>query len=124
MKYFLFFFIIFLFPKILFSNTNNIEKINPNTIYKNIRCLVCQGQSVYDSDSDFAQTLKEIVNDKIKDGFTEQEIYEFLIDKYGEWIVLKPSFNYKNFLLWSIPYIVFVIFGVYIFLFIKKSKLR
>ena len=124
MKYFLFFFIIFLFPKILFSNTNNIEKINPNTIYKNIRCLVCQGQSVYDSESDFAKTLKEIINDKIKNGFTEKEIYEFLINKYGEWIVLKPSINFKNFLLWSIPYMVFIIFGIYIFLFIKKSKLR
>ena len=61
-----------------------IEKtINPNTIHKNLRCLVCQGQSISDSNSDFAQTIKLVVKDLINEGKTEDEIYSFMSDKYG-----------------------------------------
>ena len=71
---------------ISFTNLNASQKIiDSNNIFKNIRCLICQGQSVADSNSDFAQTIKLVVNDKIKEGKTEKEIYEFLIEKYGEW---------------------------------------
>ena len=84
-------------------------------IFKNIRCLVCQGQSIADSNSDFAQTIKSVVNDKIKQGKNEKEIYNFLSNKYGDWIVYKPSLSVSNMMLWGIPYL-FVIFGVMFFL--------
>ena len=84
-------------------------------IFKNIRCLVCQGQSIADSNSDFAQTIKSVVSDKISQGKNEKEIYIFLSSKYGEWIVYKPSLNIPNLMLWVIPYL-FVIFGVMFFL--------
>ena len=84
-------------------------------IFKNIRCLVCQGQSIADSNSDFAQTIKSVVSDKISQGKNEKEIYNFLSSKYGDWIVYKPSLNIPNLMLWVIPYL-FVIFGVMIFL--------
>ena len=74
--------------------------VDSNKIFKNLRCLVCQGQSVGDSNSEFAQTIKLVVRDQIKDGKTEKEIYDFLIEKYGEWIVYKPPLNRANFLLW------------------------
>ena len=84
-------------------------------IFKNIRCLVCQGQSIADSNSDFAQTIKSVVSDKISQGKNEKEIYNFLSSKYGDWIVYKPSLNIPNLMLWVILYL-FVIFGVMFFL--------
>lgn len=91
-------------------------------IYKNLRCLVCQGQSVADSNSDFAATIKLVVQDQLKKGKTESEIYNFLISKYGEWIVYQPIFNKNNFLLWILPYIVLVFGGFIVFFAIRKTK--
>ena len=96
--------------------------IDTNKIFKNLRCLICQGQSVADSNSEYAQTIKLVVRDQIKEGKSEKEIYDFLIDKYGEWIVYKPRFNVENFLLWFLPYFVLLIGGVIFFVILKKSK--
>ncbi len=93
-------------------------------IYKNIRCIVCQGQSIADSNSEFAQTIKLVVQDKIQEGNSKKEIYEFLRNKYGEWIVYEPKFNFNNFFLWFLPYLVLVIGAIIIFLMIKKEKNR
>ena len=96
-------------------------KIDQNKIFKNIRCLICQGQSVADSNSEFAQTIKLVVRDQIKKGKSEKEIYRFLIEKYGEWIVYKPQVNKNNFLLWFLPYIVLALGGLIIVFAIKKK---
>ena len=93
-----------------------------NKIYKNLRCIVCQGQSVADSNSDFAQTIKLVVKDLIDEGKTEDEIYEFMSDKYGDWIVFKPQFNTQNSLLWILPYIALIFGGFFIFSFLKKRQ--
>ena len=98
------------------------KKIDPNTIHKNLRCLVCQGQSISDSNSDFAQTIKLVVKDLIDEGKTEEEIYTFMSDKYGDWIVFKPEFNIQNSLLWILPYIVLIFGGFFIFFFLKKRQ--
>tara|TARA_B110000914_G_C15209734_1_gene330060 strand:- start:20 stop:385 length:366 start_codon:yes stop_codon:yes gene_type:complete len=106
-----------------FSSLYGIEKtVNPNTIHKNLRCLVCQGQSIADSNSDFAQTLKLVVNDLIKEGKTENEIYTFLSSKYGEWIVYKPQLNKTNVFLWLIPYLVLILGGIAIFIIVRKEN--
>ena len=107
-------FLIYCFSSDLKAKNLEIE------ITKNLRCLICQGQSVADSNSDFAQTIKIVVKDQINDGKSEKEIYDFLIEKYGEWIVYKPPFNKVNFVLWLFPYIALVSGGVIIFLFLKK----
>ena len=91
-------------------------------IYKNLRCLVCQGQSIADSNSDFAATIKLVVEDQFNEGKTEDEIYSFLISKYGEWIVYQPTFNKNNFLLWVLPYLIFIFGGFIIFLIVRKTK--
>ena len=96
--------------------------IDTNKIFKNLRCLICQGQSVADSNSEYAQTIKLVVRDQIKEGKSEKEIYDFLIDKYGEWIVYNPPLTKTNFLLWAIPYFVFLIGGILIFSLIRKNK--
>jgi cytochrome c-type biogenesis protein CcmH len=91
-------------------------------VYKNLRCLVCQGQSIADSNSDFAITIKLVIQDQFNEGRTEDEVYNFLTSKYGEWIVYKPTFSKGNLLLWFLPYFVFITGGLIIFFIIKKSK--
>ena len=100
------------------------KQIDPKEIQKNLRCLVCQGQSISDSNSDFAQTIKMVVDDLINEGLTEEEIYSFMSDKYGEWIVFKPQLNIQNLLLWILPYMALILGGFFIIkLFNKKNKI-
>ena len=102
---------------------NANENIGVDTkIFKNLRCLVCQGQTIAESNSDFAQTIKIVVRDKISQGSNEKEIYEFLSEKYGEWIVYKPKFNYINTFLWTSPYIVLILGGYLIFKYFRKRS--
>jgi|TARA_B100001063_G_C16424700_1_gene385886 cytochrome c-type biogenesis protein CcmH len=80
-------------------------------ILKNIRCLICQGQSVHDSESEFAFSIKQIVKKKISEGLKEKQIYDFLKDKYGEWIVYDPGFNKNTYILWLLPLLLFFLAG-------------
>ena len=91
-------------------------------IFKNLRCIICQGQSIAESNSDFSQTLKLVVRDQIEDGKSNKEIYNFLIEKYGEWIFYKPKVNQRNFLLWFIPYFVLIVGGLIIFNIVKRKN--
>ena len=107
------------------SSSYAVQKnIDQNQIYKNLRCLVCQGQSISDSNSDFAQTIKLVVKDLIKQGKSEREIYTFMADKYGDWIVYKPQLNKQNFVLWVLPYVVFIGGGLIIFSIIRKKRIN
>ena len=118
-KIFFVLFYILLSTKNLLSFENTKLELE---IYKNLRCLVCQGQSIADSNSDFAQTLKSVVKDKINEGKSKEQIYDFLTSKYGEWIIYKPKFNKYNFLLWFLPYLILVFGGIIIFVLLKKRK--
>ena len=93
------------------SPNNDLE----NKIFKNLRCLICQGQSVYDSQSDFAESMKIVIREKLGEGMSEDEIYFFLKDKYGDWVLYEPDINRDTFLLWSIPIILFFFGGILIF---------
>ncbi len=104
----------------IFNSNASSNSIDQNEIHKNLRCLICQGQSVAESNSEFAQTIKLVVQDLIAEGKTENEIYTFLIEKYGDWIVYKPQFNQQNLALWILPYLIFVIGGLIIFFLVKK----
>ena len=115
----------FLIVIIILFNSNFLnaqEQKLKNEITKNLRCLVCQGQSISDSNSDFAQTIKLVVKDLIDEGKTEDEIYSFMSDKYGEWIVFKPQLNPQNSLLWILPYIALIFGGFIIFTLVKKRQ--
>ena len=85
-----------------------------NKIAKNLRCLICQGQSVYDSDSEFALSLKLVIKDKINEGMNEKQIYSFLEQKYGEWILYDPIFNRNTYFLWLLPILIFLAGGAII----------
>ena len=103
-------FLLLTFSKSSFSNDQELE----NKINKNLRCLICQGQSIYDSQSDFAESMKLVVKQKIESGMSEEEIYSFFKIQYGEWILYDPQFNIKNFALWLLPILVFLVGGIII----------
>ena len=105
-------FLILSFQKLLMANNHSsiVDKIS-----KNLRCLICQGQSVYDSQSDFALSIKKLIENKLEDGESEKQIYEYLKNKYGEWIVYDPEFNKKNLMLWIFPLILFISGGLLIY---------
>ena len=107
-----FFLIIFLLFPFSFIKADELDK--RNKITKNLRCLICQGQSVYDSDSEFANSLKTLVDKKLDDGFSEDQIYEYFKDKYGEWILYDPKLNKNTYILWLLPLFIFLIGGAII----------
>ena len=98
--------------EVISSENNDILK---NKILKNIRCLICQGQSVYDSQSEFAVSMKLVVEKKINDGLAEDEIYEFLKSQYGQWITYDPEFNKNTLILWILPILLFFVGGAIIY---------
>ena len=112
---------IILFLSIGFSQLKSDEKNDElkSKILKNIRCLICQGQSVYDSESDFASSIKLIVDRKINEGLKEELIYEFLEEKYGNWIIYDPKLNKNTYILWLLPLLLFLLGGV-----IMRKKLK
>ena len=105
--------ILLLYFSFNFSYANEINT-KVDQITKNLRCLICQGQSVYDSQSDFAISMKLVVKKKINEGKEDKEIYDYLKNKYGEWIVYDPELSKKTFLLWAFPLILFVFGGLLI----------
>ena len=99
-----------------FANTIASEKSdNVEKISKNLRCLICQGQSVYDSQSDFALSVKDLIKNKLENGSTEDEIYKYLQTKYGDWILYEPKINKNTLILWGLPLILFIFGGLLIF---------
>ena len=115
---------IFLIIQILFyfvplkADPNNIQ----NKITKNLRCLICQGQSIYDSDSEFATSLKLVVKNKVNEGLSEDQIYNYLTKKYGEWILYDPQFNKNTYLLWFLPLLLFLFGGTIVLKKLIKKK--
>ena len=115
-------FIFFLLNNLNLSNSfADISKVDEIT--KNLRCLICQGQSIYDSNSDFALSVKTLVSEKLESGDTEKDIYNFLKSKYGDWIVYEPEFNNYTLVLWILPLFLFIFGGLLIVrkVFISRS---
>ena len=115
---------IILFLSIGFSHVKSNEKNYElkSKILKNIRCLICQGQSVYDSESEFASSIKLIVDRKINEGLKEERIYEFLREKYGDWIIYDPQLNKYSYILWLLPLLLFLFGGIIIFKKLNTQK--
>jgi len=107
-----------------FSPSKSNEKNDnlKNKILKNIRCLICQGQSVYDSESDFAFSIKLIVDNKINEELSEDQIYDFLKEKYGDWIIYDPELNKNTYVLWLLPLLLFLFGGAIIFRKLNNQK--
>ena len=101
---------------------NQEYELRARNISKNIRCMICQNQSIDESNAPLAKDLRILIRNKIKEGNNDKEIYKFLTDRYGDFILLKPSFNLNTLGLWFLPFI-FLILGIYIvFYHNKKSR--
>jgi len=100
------------------------QELRARNISKNIRCLVCQNQSIDDSSASLAKDLRIIIRDKIKGGLTDKEIYKFLTDRYGDFILFNPPFKLSTIFLWIFPFILFIIVLCVIFWHNKKSIIK
>ena len=83
-------------------------------ITKNLRCLICQGQTIHESNSDFAESMKEYIKKELENGKTNDEIFASLVEKYGKWIVYDPGISKNTLLLWTLPLLLFLIGGAII----------
>ena len=121
-----------LIAQFLLSNSYSVEpdeilqnpkqELRARNISKNIRCMICQNQSIDESGAPLAKDLRILIRDQIKDGKNDVEIYKFLTDRYGDFILLKPAFKLNTLALWLLPFI-FVLVGIFIVFFHnKKSK--
>ena len=116
-------YLILLLSLLNFNSSYAFDKDLHSKITKNLRCLICQGQSVYDSDSDFANSVKLLVKKKLDEGQNEKQIYEYLKNKYGDWILYEPKFDKNTYFLWLMPILLFIIGGAIIVrLFIIKKE--
>ena len=103
------------------ANYQRVDKLS-----KNLRCLICQGQSVYDSNSEFALSVKDLIKKKIQEGEKDEDIYDYLKIKYGDWIMYEPTLSKNTIFLWILPLILFIFGGLLIFrkAIIKLDKIK
>ena len=125
--------LIFIFiSQLLLNNSYSVEpdeilqnpkqELRARNISKYIRCMVCQNQSIDESNAPLAKDLRILIRNQIKDGKNDEEIYKFLTDRYGDFILLKPAFKLNTLALWLFPF-AFVLVGIFIVFFHnKKSK--
>ena len=121
LKIFLAFFIC-IYVTSSYPNQNNINSEKRFIeLSSELRCLVCQNQSLFESDSELANDLKEIIYEKINEGQSNNQIKNFLVQRYGEFILFKPLFNMANLLLWATPLISFILIA---FIAIRKTNYK
>ena len=101
---------------------NSKQELRARNISKNVRCVVCQNQSIDESSAPLAKDLRVLIRKKIKDGNTDDEIYKFLVNRYGDFILLKPLLKFNTFILWIMPFVLLVVGIFIIYWHHKKSK--
>ena len=114
--FFKIFFVLF-FSFSSYANESIDNKVKKLTL--ELRCMTCQNQSVYDSDSDYSGDIKIFVKEKFEEGLSEKEIKKILTERYGEYILFKPYFNTKNLFLWLFPFILVILSMIVL---LKNSK--
>ena len=114
-------FILLIFQNFGYSLTSTDSKREQN-LFKEIRCLVCQSQTIHESNSELAEDIKLLIREKVLAGKTDHEIKQFLVEKYGEWILMTPRFNQHTYLLWIAPLIIFIIGFWFILNKVSSSK--
>ena len=103
---------------------NQKQELRARNISKNIRCMVCQNQSIDESNAPLAKDLRILIRNKIKEGKKDKEIYIFLTDRYGDFILLKPAFKLNTLALWFLPFIFLFIGVVVIIIHNKKTNYK
>ena len=103
----------------LFAKIDTSREYN---LFKEIRCLVCQGQTIHESNSELAEDIKLLIREKIVEGESDDQIKQFLVEKYGEWVLMTPQFNQYTYLLWGSPLIIFILGFWFILKKVKKIR--
>ena len=109
--------IIFILACLSLKNTamsSSFSEEQTINIAKNLRCLICQGQTIHESNSDFAESMKKYIKGELENGKTNDEVFSSLIEKYGQWIVYDPGISKNTLLLWALPLLLFLIGGAII----------
>ena len=122
MKFFFKIFFVLFFSFSSYSNESTDNKVKKLTL--ELRCMTCQNQSVYDSDSDYSKDIKIFVKEKFEEGLNEKEIKKILTERYGEYILFKPYFNSKNLFLWLFPFILVILSMIILLKNSKKTKTK
>ena len=112
-KIFIIFFLITINLKSIAISSTSFEEQTIN-ITKNLRCLICQGQTIHESNSDFAESMKKYIKSELENGKNKDEIFSSLVEKYGQWIVYDPGISKNTLLLWALPLLLFLIGGAII----------
>ena len=111
--------LVLLFSTIALSDASIDDKIKKIT--SNLRCMTCQNQTIYDSEADFSQNIRQIVRQKLIESQSEKEIINFLVARYGEYIVFTPQLNRRNIFLWAFPFVIFALSFVFFIFRLKKN---
>tara|TARA_B100000575_G_scaffold195824_1_gene158326 strand:+ start:35 stop:424 length:390 start_codon:yes stop_codon:yes gene_type:complete len=109
--------IILIFTCLSFKNTaisSSFSEEQTINITKNLRCLICQGQTIHESNSDFAESMKKYIKSELENGKTDEEIFSSLVKKYGQWIIYDPGISRNTLLLWGLPLLLFFVGGAII----------
>ena len=104
------------------NNSLNEKQLIDKTreISQNIRCLVCQNQSIDESNSELAKDLRVLIKEKVSKGFNNKEIYNYLSRRYGDYILLNPPLKTNTLLLWFLPFLILILGTILMLRFIKK----
>ncbi len=124
-----------LFVFIMFGFVSQVHAVNPDEVLDDvvleqrarslstgIRCLVCQNQSIDDSDAQLARDLRILVREKLVEGLIDEQILEYLVVRYGEFVLLKPRLNNQTLLLWILPILALIIGAVFALKTLGNSK--
>ena len=115
---------ILIFYSVLLSSVyalNVDQEERANNLFKETRCLVCEGQNIYESNSDSAEDMKKLISEMIIDGNSDNEIKSFLVSRYGDWIIMTPPINQSTYFLWFSPIIILLIGIIFILRKFKKN---
>jgi cytochrome c-type biogenesis protein CcmH len=99
-----------------------VQEARAREIFREVRCLVCQNESIDDSQAALAGDLRQVVRDQVKQGRSDKQIRTFLVDRYGEFVLLKPPFSLGNALLWATPAIALILGGVLMALLLRRRS--
>lgn len=101
-----------------------VQEERARAISKNLRCMVCQNQSIDDSDAELAGDLRAVVRDRIQAGDTDEEVYDYVVARYGDFVLMTPRFGPSTWLLWLGPAIVLLIGGGVVLFVIRRHRTR
>jgi len=87
-----------------------------------LRCMVCQNQSIDDSDADLARDLRILVRERLTAGDSDQQVIDFVVARYGEFVLLKPAFSARNALLWATPLLLLLVGGGFMLLRVRQGR--